>query len=62
MLGDSILDFALAVPHREIIRAVGDSGKVQHHLDQFSDSQSIDEYWYGKQHWFCPFYRTICEY
>lgn len=44
MLGDLILDFALAMPHRELTRAVGDRDEVQRHLNRFSDSQSVDEY------------------
>ncbi|PWY86431.1 hypothetical protein BO94DRAFT_556904 [Aspergillus sclerotioniger CBS 115572] len=40
----SILDSALPIPRRELAVIANDRDEVQHHLTQFSDNQSVDEY------------------
>ncbi|PYI12233.1 hypothetical protein BO78DRAFT_425469 [Aspergillus sclerotiicarbonarius CBS 121057] len=40
----SILDFALSIPRRELALIANERQKVQRHLTQFSENQSVDEY------------------
>lgn len=38
------MDFAFSIAHREFAFTANDKDKVQHHLTQFSDDQSVNEY------------------
>ncbi|RAL05584.1 phosphotransferase family protein [Aspergillus ibericus CBS 121593] len=40
----SFLEFALSIPERELDIMTDSTSEVQHHLNQFDESQSLDEY------------------
>ncbi|KAM5457487.1 hypothetical protein MaudCBS49596_000682 [Microsporum audouinii] len=41
---DTISDYALSIPHKELALIAADRGKVQARLNRFDDHQSVDEY------------------